>query len=205
MYELAVENAYFCCEPGQIGVLPVNGYAGLCEPTDQAVASSLIATPASQVGGAPVTSIAGAGAGSAATTTSSSTSQSTGGSSNSGSSSSGGSSSGITAALHKVHLTIGAIVGIAVGGVAVICVVLLLLWKCCCAKQRRNGVRAVEPYRSVNEGYTQPAYNVQPVQYAAPVQEYKEPDVGVQVQGGAYGGQGYGAGRDWNTRAEMGQ
>jgi hypothetical protein len=198
MYELTVENAYFCCEPGQIGVLPVNGYAGLCEPTDQSVASSLIATPASQVGGAPVTSIAGEGAGSAATTTSSSTSQSTGGSSNSGSSSSGGSSSGITAALHKVHLTIGAIVGIAVGGVAVICVVLLLLWKCCCASQRRISARAVEPYRSVNEGYPQP-------EYAAPVQEYKEPNVGIQVQGGAYGGQGYGAGRDWNTRVEMGQ
>ena len=211
MYELANNDGYFCCEPDQIGVLPLNGYAGLCEPTDQAVANSLIATPASQVGGAAVTSAAGAGkttptatkVGATATATSSSGSQSTGQSSSGGSSSSG--SSTITADLEKVHLSIGAIVGIAVGGIAVIIVALFLLWKCCCARRRRNDMRAVEPYRNVNEAYAQPAYNVPPVQYGPPVQEYKEPEVGVQGHGIAYGGQGYGVGQDYTSRAEMGQ
>lgn len=51
MYILnAGSHDYFCCEPGQYGVLPLSGYAGICEPLDQPVASSLIASSASQVG-----------------------------------------------------------------------------------------------------------------------------------------------------------
>lgn len=51
MYALSFSSRiFFCCEPGQYGVLPISGYTGICEPVDQPVASSLVATPASQVG-----------------------------------------------------------------------------------------------------------------------------------------------------------
>ena len=52
MYALSFSSrTFFCCEPGQYGVLPISGYTGICEPVDQPVASSLVATPASQAGG----------------------------------------------------------------------------------------------------------------------------------------------------------
>lgn len=53
MYQLD-SRTYFCCKPGQYGVLPLGGYTGICQPNDQVVASSLIASAASQVGGAAV-------------------------------------------------------------------------------------------------------------------------------------------------------
>jgi hypothetical protein len=55
MYALSFSSrTFFCCEPGQYGVLPISGYTGICEPVDQPVASSLIATPVSQAGGTGV-------------------------------------------------------------------------------------------------------------------------------------------------------
>ncbi|PMD48151.1 hypothetical protein L207DRAFT_1838 [Hyaloscypha variabilis F] len=51
MYALSfASRTFFCCEPGQYGALPISGYSGICEPIDQNVASSLVATPASQIG-----------------------------------------------------------------------------------------------------------------------------------------------------------
>jgi hypothetical protein len=51
MYELDLgSRAFFCCEPGQYGVLPISGFTGICEPVDMVVASSLIATAATQDG-----------------------------------------------------------------------------------------------------------------------------------------------------------
>ncbi len=44
-------SGYFCCEPGKIGVNPTSGLSGgLCEPADQHVPTSLLATVVSQVG-----------------------------------------------------------------------------------------------------------------------------------------------------------
>jgi hypothetical protein len=58
MFELDSGHDYFCCEQGQYGVLPVSGYAGICEPIDQPVASSRIATSVSQAGSpAPATGV----------------------------------------------------------------------------------------------------------------------------------------------------
>ncbi|KAH8760134.1 hypothetical protein F5882DRAFT_32141 [Hyaloscypha sp. PMI_1271] len=55
MYALSFSSrTFFCCEPGQYGVLPISGYTGICEPVDQPVASSLVATSASQAGGTGV-------------------------------------------------------------------------------------------------------------------------------------------------------
>jgi hypothetical protein len=45
------QNIYFCCLPSQLGVNPLpdaSTYGGLCEPSDQAVPTSLLATIASQ-------------------------------------------------------------------------------------------------------------------------------------------------------------
>lgn len=50
----ASRNWYFCCPPGQYGVLPIAGSAGICKPEDVAVASSLVATPVSQAGGTAI-------------------------------------------------------------------------------------------------------------------------------------------------------
>jgi hypothetical protein len=51
-------GSYFCCEPGAIGVNPKTGLSdGLCEPADQPVPTSLLATMASQVGGATATPV----------------------------------------------------------------------------------------------------------------------------------------------------
>jgi hypothetical protein len=37
-------NTYFCCEQGQVGVIPQTGYAGICQAGSQGVPSSLLAT-----------------------------------------------------------------------------------------------------------------------------------------------------------------
>jgi hypothetical protein len=37
-------NNYFCCEQGQVGILPQAGYAGICQAGGQGVPSSLLAT-----------------------------------------------------------------------------------------------------------------------------------------------------------------
>ncbi|KAE8442232.1 hypothetical protein EG329_003703 [Mollisiaceae sp. DMI_Dod_QoI] len=133
---------YFCCEPGQYGVLPQHGYAGLCEPLDQAVASSLIATPASQAGGAAVTTVGsqtGGGAQSTMTVTSTlpngggvttittavsgapATSTQPAAATGTGLNSSGGGTATIT-------LTKGAEIGIACGAAVILIVSGILLW-----------------------------------------------------------------------------
>ena len=38
------QGSYFCCEQGQIGVMPTIGYAGICQAQGKAVPSSLLAT-----------------------------------------------------------------------------------------------------------------------------------------------------------------
>ncbi|KAL2062396.1 hypothetical protein VTL71DRAFT_6662 [Oculimacula yallundae] len=44
-------SGYFCCEPGMIGVNPANGMSGgLCEPADQHVPTSILASLATQIG-----------------------------------------------------------------------------------------------------------------------------------------------------------
>jgi hypothetical protein len=43
MFELG-QNNYFCCEQGQVGVIPQAGYAGICQAGGQGVPSSLLAT-----------------------------------------------------------------------------------------------------------------------------------------------------------------
>jgi hypothetical protein len=43
MFELG-QNHYFCCEQGQVGVIPQAGYAGICQAGGQDVPSSLLAT-----------------------------------------------------------------------------------------------------------------------------------------------------------------
>ena len=40
---------YFCCTPGQIGTEDITLYGGLCEPANQAIPTSLLATLVSQV------------------------------------------------------------------------------------------------------------------------------------------------------------
>jgi len=38
------DNNYFCCEQGQVGLIPQAGYAGICQAAGLAVASSMLAT-----------------------------------------------------------------------------------------------------------------------------------------------------------------
>jgi hypothetical protein len=47
MYEVGGalgQGSYFCCEQGQVGVMPITGYAGICQAQGKAVPSSLLAT-----------------------------------------------------------------------------------------------------------------------------------------------------------------
>ena len=48
MYALS-DNNYFCCEQGQVGVIPQAGYAGICQAGGQAVPSSQLASKVSCV------------------------------------------------------------------------------------------------------------------------------------------------------------
>jgi hypothetical protein len=192
---LLQDGYYVCCEPGQVGVNPVSGNTGLCEPPDSGVQSNLLATLASQIGGPPITTYpSGAGTsamatstgsatgtggqesatmtvvGSTSTTTPTTTSTSTG-SSGSGSSSSG-SGSGIGATADNLGLSVGAIIGIAVAGGCIFILLILAIWLCC-RRQSRRDPRYAAPYPvggSYAAGYGNPAYTPQ--------------------QGGGYEGQG---------------
>ncbi|KAH7308336.1 hypothetical protein BKA65DRAFT_177219 [Rhexocercosporidium sp. MPI-PUGE-AT-0058] len=201
---------YFCCEPGQYGVLPTRGYAGLCVPTDQVVASSLVATAASQVGGAAltaggntnpvptsatktVTSTLKGGAVTTITTEVKSTATATATNvSNSGSGSSGSESGGNTnsSTKSKSSFSTGAKVGVAIGAVAVLLLFAFLLWKVLGARKSKRAA-AVEGigYGTGGSGGA-PAYTPQ-AQQQTPVAEYKNP---VTVQQGTVTGGGEWAG-----------
>ncbi|KAK0114879.1 hypothetical protein ONS96_013359 [Cadophora gregata f. sp. sojae] len=207
MYILTSDQ-YFCCEPGQYGVLPSRGYAGICVPNDQVVASSLIATAASQVGGGAlttgvntnpvptsatrtVTSTLKDGGVTTITTEVKSTATATAtevsdGGSGSSSSESTGSSGSKTSKKSKSKLSTGATVGIAIGAVAVLLLLALLLWKVLGARKARdNAVVTTGP-----DGYAAgnaPAYTPQ-AQQQTPVMEYKSPVAVQQGQVSAEGG-----------------
>ncbi|KAH7403868.1 hypothetical protein BKA64DRAFT_462022 [Cadophora sp. MPI-SDFR-AT-0126] len=213
MYILTGDQ-YFCCEPGQYGVLPSRGYAGICVPNDQVVASSLVATAASQVGGGAlttglntnpvatsatktVTSTLKGGGVTTITTEVKSTATATatdvsdaGSGSGSGSSGSTGSPGSSTSKKSKSKLSTGAAVGIAIGAVAVVLLLALLLWKVLGARKAKN---MTAPAAGI-DGYAAggaPAYTPQP-QQQTPVTEYKSPVAVQQGQVGAGDGQGHG-------------
>lgn len=43
MFEYEYEE-YFCCLPGQLATIPLTGYGGICEPENQVVPTSMLAT-----------------------------------------------------------------------------------------------------------------------------------------------------------------
>jgi len=192
MYSLS-KTQYFCCEPGQIGILPIRGYTGICGYADQAIAASLIATVASQIGGVSGVTLSGTTQ-SVAATTSTSTKTTT-------SSLKGGGFTTITSVVtqtaagvttsgasvkKKVILGTGAIVGIVIGGLLLIAIVLLILLLLR-SKKRKNQAPQVN-----SQGYQYgptgaPMYSAAPAPYQSPAPEYKTPAVGYgqqQQQGG---------------------
>ncbi|KAH7311964.1 hypothetical protein BKA65DRAFT_517890 [Rhexocercosporidium sp. MPI-PUGE-AT-0058] len=126
-------SGYFCCEPGMIGVNPSSGMSGgLCEPGDQHVPTSILATLATQVGvatSAPTAkgntnTTATGGGGSGATQTNPSQSSS--------------SSSSHNSTMDTIsHWSLAAKVGI---GAAVVVAFVLLLVVSCLIKRRRNRI-----------------------------------------------------------------
>ncbi|PVH75310.1 hypothetical protein DL98DRAFT_593304 [Cadophora sp. DSE1049] len=50
LYETKTTSDYFCCPPGQYGVLPLGNYGGICQYNDVAVDSSRSATLVEQLG-----------------------------------------------------------------------------------------------------------------------------------------------------------
>jgi hypothetical protein len=69
MFAEKTGNGFFCCAPGQIGVNPSSGLGGgICEPPDQVVPQTLLATIVSQVGAATPTPSATAGSSNATAT-----------------------------------------------------------------------------------------------------------------------------------------
>lgn len=67
---LNLPSGYFCCNPGELGVNPTTGKdGGLCEPADQVIPTSLLATIVSQDGIAtPAPTAGGPGSNNATTT-----------------------------------------------------------------------------------------------------------------------------------------
>lgn len=182
----------FCCEPDQYDVLPLNGYAGICEPLDVAVAASLVATPASQVGGAAivtqtrvggtdatgtitVTSSLANGGGMTTVTTAASATKNTPATTTSLApgtlpSPSGGATATIT-------LTKGAEIGVAVGAGVFAIIAGLLIWRCLRNRKRRKiaGAGAAPAYSSIPPA----GHNGRPVEVGSPGTEYKSPAVGL--------------------------
>lgn len=139
---------------------PTSGWAGICEPADQPVVTSLIATLASQIGGPPITTGPMGGAATATTTgKEGAASATTTGASNTGTHTSALGSTG-SSVLKKIHLSLGEIIGIAVGGVVLIAALIVGIWCCCCRRSRnRTQVTYVEPYRNQGtDGYNR-SYN----------------------------------------------
>ncbi|KAG4437938.1 hypothetical protein IFR05_006562 [Cadophora sp. M221] len=216
MYSLSGGDQYFCCEPGQFGVLPTSGYAGICVPNDQVVASSLIATAATQAGGGgplktggntnpvptsatkTVTSTLAGGAvttittevKSTATATATGSSDAESGSGASGSDSGGSTNSGSTSKKSKSSFSTGAKVGVAIGAVAVLLLLALILWKVLGARKSKHAAAAVDGtgYGAAGGMGGAPAYTPQP-QHATPVTEYKSPATVQQGSVGAGGGE----------------
>ncbi|KAK0105705.1 hypothetical protein ONS95_004230 [Cadophora gregata] len=136
-------SGFFCCEPGMLGVNPSSGKSGgLCEPADQHVPASLLATVMAQVGtltplptpttGGNRTATATGGGGSGATQTNPSLAPTSTGS-GSGTSHSLGSFS---------NWSLGIKVGI---GAAIVVAILLLAMVGCRIRRRRREVRYASP------------------------------------------------------------
>jgi hypothetical protein len=150
---------FFCCPNGYIGVLPSSGAAGICEASGANIPVSRLATMASQIGGTSVTPFGGSPTATLSgvaphttvggiTTATGSTGQSATVTSGSGpptGSSSPGDGIGTSA------LSIGAIVGIAIGAVAVLVLAItLVLWL------HRRSLRKHPPQAVVHQPTYQP-------------------------------------------------
>lgn len=134
---------YFCCNPGELGVTPAAGKSGgLCEPADQVVPTSLLATIVTQIGVAtPTPTPGGAGSNNATTTTGSGGSPAeTNPSKAPTSTSSSNAIHNTTSAINKWPLAvkIGVGAGIFVGFI-LLCVVSSLI------RSRRRRIRGVIP------------------------------------------------------------
>jgi len=171
MYEMKFPSTtYICCEPGTVGVIPISGSAGMCEPLDADTPSSQLAKLASQIGGPAITGVATATGGNVATptatstgagkgqttttstpsaggavTTSASSSTATATAAGSGSNTSSGLPKTFKTVLHNIHLSTPEIIGIAVGGAVVLALIIGLI-VCCCRRRRRNRAVYVQPY-----------------------------------------------------------
>lgn len=150
MFE-GIGNGFFCCEPGTLGVYPSFGKSGgICEPNDQIIPTSLLATIISQVGAPTPTPTAAVGAGNATTTAGgpaetnpsllpSSTSNSSGGVSSSG-------SNGIAGWSKPVK--IGAVIA-----VGVIFVAILVIGAICIRRRRSTSGHAYGGYTGEFDEY----------------------------------------------------
>jgi hypothetical protein len=206
---------------------------GICGYPDQGVAASLIATPASQIGGVAVTTIVGnTGGGAAPTSTKTITSSlknggvttitsivgaaatDASGSTATGTGSSASSSSTSTTKDTK-KLGTGVIIGIAVGA-GLLLVIAVLVYLLVRSKRRNNRNPTQENPQSYQyggnpNGSAAPMYSADPIPYQPPVQEYKTPAVGyvqpvVGQQGGvpAQGRHGGGYVRSQERQAQQG-
>jgi len=124
---------FFCCPNGYTGVLPASGAAGICESSGANLPSSRLATMASQIGGTSVTPFGGVPTATLSGVAPHTTGQGAGTTTGTGTAA-GGTSTGTSLPNNgegggSPAISIGAIAGIAVGGVALLVLaVALLLW-----------------------------------------------------------------------------
>lgn len=156
-------SSYYCCKPGTIGVNPKSGLPnGLCEPADQPVPTSLLATMASQVGAATATSVASNAtqAGAPNQTNPSLPNSSTDGSGNMGNTIS--------------HWSTGTKIGV---GAAVVAVIIILVIVSSLVKRRRN--RLAYQYESGFNQYDEYGNLIQTGAYRAGYEPYRRQNEGV--------------------------
>lgn len=114
--------------------------------------------------------------------------------------------------LKKIHLTLGELIGIAVGGVVLLVAIVVGIWACCCRRTRnRTQVTYVEPYRNMgSDGYNNggTGYNAGYTPYGGARGLDGEGDsVPLRSVGGGSYGQEYKPGMGYDerpTEAEMG-
>jgi hypothetical protein len=150
MFQEKSGGGYFCCAPGQIGVNPDSGLGGgICEPPDQVIPTTLLATIVGQVGAATPTPSATGGSSNATTTGAGGAVETNPSAVPSPTSTSvNGDIANITS-----HWSNPLKIGVGIGSVVAIVLVLAL---CSCVKRRRNANRisGVSGYNAYGSGHS---------------------------------------------------
>jgi len=132
------DGGYFCCHPGELGMIPSKGKGGgLCQPADQTLPKSLLATVVSQFGIAAATPAPSGGVGGATNATATSNGNPSETNPTSSTTTSVDPTTGGTNVVSNInHWPLATKIGVGVG-VLVILVLLCVVGSICRSRRRR--------------------------------------------------------------------